>query len=93
MFMLHWADDARALSRSAIRQDDTMPTSRFQTVSSSFHADAEDALFIFRNDRMGLVREPSLANFSAATIPNALVFQNYPRLPEGRFEGAAWRRR
>jgi signal transduction histidine kinase len=67
----------------------SMPTARFQTMFSYFHADAEDALFIFRNDHVGLVREPSLANFSGAKIPNALVFQNYPRLPEGRFEGAA----
>jgi hypothetical protein len=67
----------------------SMPTARFQTMFSYFHADAEDALFIFRNDSMGLVREPRLANFSGALLPNALVFQNYPRLPEGRFEGEA----
>lgn len=67
----------------------SMPSARFQSMFSYFLADREDALTMFRNDQMGLIREPRLATFSGAVLPNALTFQNYPRLPEGRFEGEA----
>ncbi len=67
----------------------SMPSARFQTMFSYFLAGGEDALAMFRNDRMALMREPRLATFSGNVIRNPLTFQNYPRLPEGRFEGEA----
>jgi PAS domain S-box-containing protein len=48
-----------------------------------------DTIFLFRDDRIGLVRSPFDARFSGQHLPNALVFQNYPQQVTGRFEGPA----
>lgn len=67
----------------------SIPTALFQTMFSYFLGDGKDALSMFRNDQLALLREPRLETFSGAVIQNPLTFQNYPRLPQGRFEGEA----
>jgi PAS domain S-box-containing protein len=48
-----------------------------------------DAIFLFRDDHVGLLRAPFDVRFSGQALPDALVFQNYPRQATGRFEGPA----
>ena len=67
----------------------TIPTSDLLDIFSLLRRGEHDAIFLMRNDRVGVAREPSHQSFSGKHLPNALVFQNYPRLAEGTFEGAA----
>lgn len=67
----------------------TIPTSDLLEIFNLLRRGEHDAIFLMRNDRVGIAREPSHQSFSGKHLPNALVFQNYPRLPEGRFEGPA----
>jgi len=67
----------------------SIPTALFQTMFSYFLADGKDALTMFRNDQLALLREPRLEKFSGAVVQNAMIFRDFPRLPQGRFEGQA----
>lgn len=67
----------------------SIPTSAFLEIFSLLRREADDTIFMARNDRIGMVREPAHERFAGQSIPNALVFQNYPKLQEGRFRGAA----
>ena len=67
----------------------TTPESEFVNLFSILAHTKNDATFFFRNDRVGLIREPYDKNFSGQVLPNALVFQNYPQQATGRFEGKA----
>jgi len=67
----------------------SVPVSEFLQIFSFLRRNPNDAIFLFRNDHTGLVREPFDERFSGRRMPNALVWQNYPRQSVGRFEGAA----
>ncbi len=67
----------------------TIPEESFVELFDILRHHPTDTIFLFRNDRVGLVRAPFDARFSEQSLPNALVFQNYPRQATGRFEGPA----
>ncbi len=65
------------------------PTEDLLEIFNLLRRSQHDAIFLMRNDRIGIAREPAHDKFSGRYLPNALVFQNYPRLTEGTFEGDA----
>jgi len=67
----------------------TKPTEDLLEIFNLLRRGPHDAIFLMRNDRIGIAREPAHDKFSGKHLPNALVFQNYPRLAEGTFEGDA----
>jgi signal transduction histidine kinase len=67
----------------------SIPTSELLQIFTLLRRGGHDAIFLMRNDRIGVAREPAHESFSGRHLPNALVFQNYPRLAEGTFEGPA----
>jgi PAS domain S-box-containing protein len=67
----------------------TLPTVNFLSLFSTLRSHENDALVLARNDYLGMVREPNTDMVSGRYIPSAIIFQNYPKTPKGRYEGAA----
>jgi PAS domain S-box-containing protein len=67
----------------------TLPEENFVELFDMLRHAPNDAIFLFRNDHVGIVRAPFDARFSGRALPDALVFQNYPARTKGRFEGPA----
>jgi len=67
----------------------TLPTSGFLGIFSALRSNEKDALVLARNDFLGMVREPNNDAVSGRFIPSAIIFQNYPAAPKGRYEGPA----
>lgn len=67
----------------------SMPVSSMLDVFDLLRRAPNDVLFLMRDDAMGIARFPEDPRFIGRHLPSALVFQNYPRVPEGRFFGEA----
>jgi len=67
----------------------TVPTVQFLSMFSALRSDENDAFVLARNDYLGMFREPNNEAVSGKFIPTAILFQNYPALSAGRYEGAA----
>lgn len=67
----------------------TVPASLLIGEFSKLLPNRNDVIFIFRNDGMGMFRYPFDERFQGRMLPNALIWQNYPASPYGRFRGVA----
>ena len=67
----------------------SVPEENFVELFDLLRHAPNDTIFLFRNDHVGLVRAPFDVRFSGRHLPDAAVFQNYPRQATGRFEGAS----